>query len=125
VVIEVVFPAFQKGKQCISLQTHLKKFQQLAPDKGQKRVGEKQNGGTEELTRFTPQLGGQSGDNDLKQYAYQIPIPNQPKVKHAGLKGQYHEIFDPLISLTSTGTPGCPDSWAKDVLNTDSKSRRN
>jgi hypothetical protein len=40
------------------------------------------------------------------------------------LKGQYHEIFDPLILLLN-GTPGCPDFMAKAVLNIDSNSRRN
>jgi hypothetical protein len=32
------------------------------------------------------------------------------------LKGQTHEIFDPRF-FSLNGTPGCPDSWAKEVLN--------
>jgi hypothetical protein len=39
-------------------------------------------------------------------------------------KGQCHEIFDPLF-FSLNCTPGCPDSWAKAVLNIDSNSRRN
>jgi hypothetical protein len=40
------------------------------------------------------------------------------------LTGQSHEIFDPRF-FSLNGTPGCPDLWAKAVLNTDSNSRRN
>jgi hypothetical protein len=40
------------------------------------------------------------------------------------LKGQSHEIFDPWF-FPLNGTPGCPDSWAKAVLNIDSNSQRN
>jgi hypothetical protein len=40
------------------------------------------------------------------------------------LKGQSHEIFDPRFFWLN-GTPGCPDSWAKAVLNIDSNSLRN
>jgi hypothetical protein len=40
------------------------------------------------------------------------------------LKGQYHEIFVTLY-FSLNGTSGCPDSWAKEVLNIDSNSRRN
>jgi hypothetical protein len=42
----------------------------------------------------------------------------------SGLKGLYHEIFDPRF-FSLNGTPGSPDSWANAVLNTDSNSRSN
>jgi hypothetical protein len=40
------------------------------------------------------------------------------------LKGQSYENFDPRF-FSLNGTNGCPDSWAKAVLKTDSNSRRN
>jgi hypothetical protein len=75
----VSFPAFQKEKQCISLQSHLKKFLQPVPDKGQKRGGEKVSGLAQEQARLTPVGGGQKGE----EATHQLPLPHLPEVKEA------------------------------------------
>jgi hypothetical protein len=44
-------------------------------------------------------------------------------IYNSSLKGQSHEIFDPLF-FSLNCNPGSPDSWAKTVLHIDSHLRR-